>query len=483
VATTDATVTIDFLAPITNSEDYPVGGEIEITNQTGSFVGAVVEISSVNNETGQIVISIDAIAAPAVANSFTLTHVLVSLLDVATNNLRATVSVSPGDNISVIANQDEATVISTIRAGLGDIEVGEGPARWLATGDALTPDTAGFTVEVEEGYIDSFRALGDAPDGSSNPVMIAFVFGGIPDGAEIECSATIEGGDYDGDPDTDDDPLPLLLGLDQTDYAGGFETEATVDADDSTVYVAISDPLADLEAVETVVLDCGEDGTGDGFAVEDAELPLSGDITVQVTLAPTGDALDDDEVLDDEDDGGEIPRYEEELSDEIIVLSFTPATTTFIVPLAIATPVTPAPLGSYDTGIAIANTTADPFDDDDGGAFGQDGTITFYFFPTTGDTFTVTPAQLAGSCGLDADGELPTGRTFICNTSEILREGGRTTAFTGYVFIVANFTHGHGTAFIYGGTPQERFTSATDVLVINAPSVVPRIESPEPTTK
>jgi hypothetical protein len=463
--TTAATVTIDYNAPITNNEDYPPGGEIEITNTTGSFVGTV-SVNSINNEGGQIVLNIVAIGVPA-ASQFTITHVLVSLSDVTTGNLRANVSVSPGSNISIVANQDSATLISSIRPGLGDIDVGEGPAQWLATGQPVTAATAGFTVEVEEGYIDSFRSQDQAPDGATNSTMVAFEFDGIPDGSELTCSAVLEG---------DDDDIPLVLGTDQTEF-GDFEGEATVDADDSTLYVGFPD--TDLTTTETLVLDCGVDSPG--FDVGDADLPLTGNITVRVTLAPTGDALDDGDVFDVPDDGGEVPRFQEDLSDPLTVLSFTPATTTFIVPLVMGTPVTPAPFGSYDTGLSIANTTTDPFDDDEGGAFPQSGTITFYFFPTVGDSFTVTPTQLAGRCGLNSTGTLMTGRTFVCNTSEILRAGGRTAAFTGYAFIVANFTHGHGTGFIYGGTPQERFTSATEMLVIAPPAQTPRAQNPEVT--
>jgi hypothetical protein len=469
-ATTDATVTIDYRAPITNSDEYPDGGEIAIGNQLGCFAGAVVEVDDINNETGQIIFTVDAVPAGGGANcSFSVTDVLVSLVDVTTNNLRATVSVSPGDNISIVANQDEATVITSIRPGLGDIDLDEGPARFLSTGMPVVP--AGdnisdfFLLEVEEGYIDSFRSVDQAPDGASNPVMVRFDFDNIPDGAEITCSATLVGEDGDFD---------LTLNVD-SDWPNGFDAEETVDADDSSLFVAITD--SDLTTVETMVLDCGDNS--DGFDVGDAEIPLTGNITVQVTLAPTGDALDDGDVLDDADEGGEIPRYEEELSDEIIVISFSPATTTMLVPLAMGNPAVPQPFGAYDTGISIANTTRDPFGDD--GATQLQGVLTFYFFPTTGDPFTVTPAQMAGACGVNAAGVLPSGRTFVCNTSEILREGGRTAGFTGYIFIVADFTHAHGSAFIYGGTPNERFTSATDVLVIDPPAEFQRAGLPEPT--
>jgi hypothetical protein len=474
--TTDATVTVDFLAPITNDTTYPVGGEVSIVNTTGEFIGTVT-INDINHETGQIVIDIAATTPDATdTSSFTLTNVLVSLLDVSTTNLRAAVSVSPGDNISIVANQDEATVISSIRAGLGDIELDddEGPARYLATGVPVNaPATANFILDVDEGYIDSFRAQEQVIDGASNPVLVVFEFDGIPEDSSLTCDALLEG-----------DSTRAQLSTDLEEFVtGGAPTGDPDDYtfDESTLYAGFVNGAGapDLSTTETLSLSCSS------FNVDDAVLPIFGNITVTVGLAPIGEALDDDEIFDDETDGGEIPRFEEEMSDPITVVTFTPATTTMIVPLAMATPVTPAPFGSYDTGIAIANTTLDPFEntDDGGGALEQEGAITFYFFPNTGDPFTVTPAQLGGSCGLSGSGTLPAGRTFICNTSEILREGGQTTAFTGYLFIVADFTNAHGTAFIYGGTPQERFTSATDVLNILPPAVQPRILNPEPTAR
>jgi hypothetical protein len=471
-ATTDATVTIEFGgAPITNDVDYPTGGGISIINTTGEFVGTVT-ISDVNYETGQIVIDVAATTPDATdTSSFTLTNVLVSLLPITGNNLRASVSVSPGDNISVVANQDEATVISSIREGLADIELEEGPARYLATGTAVTGDTANFIITVEEGYIDSFRARDQVIDGATNPVLVQFQFSGIPEDGSLTCDGLLDGVS-----------AAVELSDDLEDFVKDPAGAPTGDADDftfedGTIYAGFADSAPDLSSTETLELSCS------AFNVGDAVLPLSGSITVRVGLAPVGEELDDDVPFEDPFDGGEVPRFDEVLTDAITVLNFTPATTTMIVPLAMATPVTPAPFGSYDTGIAIANTTLDPFENDEegGGALEQAGAITFHFFPNSGDPFIVTPAQLAGACGLDASGVLAAGRTFICNTSEILREGGQTTAFTGYLFIIADFTHAHGTAFIYGGTPQERFTSATDILNIEPPAVQPRITNPEST--
>jgi hypothetical protein len=462
--TTASRFTIDYGVPITNNQTEPTGGGIDIENESGSFaaVGQGPTVETVNNEGGQLVILVPAQAAPA-NGSFTVANVLVSLFGSAGTTLDANVSVSPGNNVFITAGQNVARVISSIRPGIATVELDEGPARFLATGNAIEAGvTDFFTLEVTENYIDMFRSQAQAPTGATNSVWLMIEFDGIPEDGAFNCTADLEG-------------TPAVVTTDPDD---GFGPDADIDDGDNVLFVAVAAD-ADLGAIETMTIAC------DGFDFSDSPTPLLGEITAAVTLAPTGDALDDGDVFDDADDEGRVPRYEEEFFDAVTVATFTPATTTFLVPLVMGNPAVPQPFGSYDTGIAIANTTLDPWetgdDPDEGGALEQDGTLTFYFFPTTGDPFTVTPAQIAGACGANGGGVLARGRTFVCNTSEILREGGRTAAFTGYMFIVAGFTQGHGTAFIYGGTPQERFTSATDVLVIRPPAVFQRLDNPEPT--
>jgi hypothetical protein len=475
--TTASRFTIDYGVPITNSTTYPAPpGNIVIENATGSFAaaGQTPTVETVNNETGQIVVLVPAQGVPA-NGSFSLANVLVSLFGATGTTLDASVSVSPGNNVFITAGQNVARVISSIQPGIEDVEVDEGPARFLATGTALVPtQTDFFTIAVTEGYIDAFRSQDQAPDGATNSVWLMVEFDGMPEDGEMVCSATIADGTV----------RAVTVGTDTDDVDNAT---ATIDDGDTTLFVAIPNDLdpgagvqePDLGQIETITILCED------FDFADSPTPLVGEITATVTLAPTGDALDDGDVLTDPTDEGRIPRYEEEFFDAITVATFTPATTTFLIPLVMGNPAVPQPFGSYDTGIAIANTTLDPWetgdDPDEGGALEQDGTLTFYFFPTSGDPFTVTPAQIAGTCGANGGGVLARGRTFVCNTSEILREGGRTAAFTGYVFVVAGFTNGHGTAFIYGGTPQERFTSATDILVINPPAVTQRVLNPEPT--
>jgi hypothetical protein len=151
----------------------------------------------------------------------------------------------------------------------------------------------------------------------------------------------------------------------------------------------------------------------------------------------------------------------------LTVVNIIPATTTFLIPFVVTT-------STFDTGLAISNTTADPFGTAGGGARAQSGTITFSFFPVTGSSFSYTTSATspAGNGGLSS-GVLASGKTWTVLASELLTAAGYATpkAFSGYVIAVANFTNGHGNAFV---SDFKGFTSMTDVLVMSPPALVNR---------
>jgi hypothetical protein len=127
-----------------------------------------------------------------------------------------------------------------------------------------------------------------------------------------------------------------------------------------------------------------------------------------------------------------------------------------------------ANVGTYDTGIVIANTTKDAVfgTEAQGAAADTSGSITFNFYPGDGSAaFAITPTTGFNLVG----GVVPSGNSFIGTLSNILKSGNNTAPFQGYVLAVSNFTHAHGTAYVYGGTAADRLTSATDVLVIANP--------------
>jgi hypothetical protein len=277
---------------------------------------------------------------------------------------------------------------------------------------------------------------------------IRLIFGGIPDG--------------------------VTLGLEVLDVTGTGAPDATitdeVDQDDNEAVITWSGNFSDtprtnrVEVLITVEVDA------------DAELEAGDTITVRATMDPAGEALDEEEEC-----GGtgepqcvpietEIPRFAEDLTDSLTVVSIVPATSTLLLPYA--TRITSI---GYDTGIAISNTSADPFGDL-GGADEQSGAIHFDFFPTgadgAGDSFEVDTDtdSITGDSGLSSDGELAAGGTYVTLMSSLLAAAGETD-FTGYVFIQADFQFAHGVAFI---SDFSNFTSFTPILVLDSPAITGR---------
>jgi hypothetical protein len=445
-ATTAATITVDYGVVITNSTGYPtatpVSKPIAIVNTSGSLSGGgAPTISAVNNSTGQVVISVPAQAAPA-AGSFTLTGVLVSLAGSGKTNLVATVSVSPGNNVLIVAGQNVATVITTILDGLRTptLTTGTAPGLLLTTGIIIAP---GFSVAVTENYIDMFRDQTQYNSGAAtNGTQLQFTFTGIPTGVSLTgCTATATSG------------TPTLTLATLTSANNVAVVDWTVGAGPSLV------------AVDTVTLACAGITLGSSTTI-----PLTpGNIQVAVTLAPTGNALNSSGGVLTTGTTGQIPRYQSNPlpSPPLTVITISPAQTVFLIPFAVVN------ASGFDTGIALANTTADPFGGAaTGSARAQNGTVTFTFFPQTGSSCSLTPSGTTVGTGFSAGGNIDSGRTISVLLSELLRAGtGCPTTFTGYIFAVANFTDGHGSAFV---SDFRGFTSFTPVLLLPPPAIFPR---------
>jgi hypothetical protein len=122
----------------------------------------------------------------------------------------------------------------------------------------------------------------------------------------------------------------------------------------------------------------------------------------------------------------------------------------------------------YQTALTIANTTLDPGAANMGdypAAIPQTGKIKIYFYPKNGDpvTWDSTTETTPGNYGLDEDGLLPPGGTFVALINELLPSS-LADEFGGYMFIVTDFTNAHGEYFI---TDFEKFTHGALMLVVN----------------
>jgi hypothetical protein len=153
----------------------------------------------------------------------------------------------------------------------------------------------------------------------------------------------------------------------------------------------------------------------------------------------------------------------------ITVVNIVPANTTLLMPYAITLP-------PFDTGIAIANTTSDPFGAAGGGGTPASGTIQLNFYPTNatgaGTSFSLTTSStVRPGVGLSSDGTLAAGATWTVLLSQLLTAAGQTGNFTGYIFIQANFLAAHGTATI---SDFKTYSLTANVLVLPPPATTPR---------
>jgi hypothetical protein len=194
-----------------------------------------------------------------------------------------------------------------------------------------------------------------------------------------------------------------------------------------------------------------------------------GNITVQATMIPIGAALQD--VTPALPDFSTSPRFSELQTNAIPVVTIVAANTTLLIPFAVRD-------GAFDTGLSLANTSADPFGAT-GGATAQSGAIRLDFFPRAasgaGTAFSATTSSsLKPGIGLSADGTLAAGSTWTVLLSELLTAAGQTGAFTGYIWIRADFLGAHGAPFV---SDFRNFTSFTPMLVLQPPSITGRFST------
>jgi hypothetical protein len=505
-------LTVSLGVPITNSQTHPtVAAGIRLIQGTGEFItctpaaaapvgyvgtcnatntggpGANVGINSINNAAGTIVIGLGTPmatvgsggTAPVVPNAgidfdpnTTSTFEIAGVL-VSTNGKSGatTASLISSGGVNVSPGGATTTVITNAQAGLVDPSVPTGtlPPAVLAVpnlgttalgGGAAVLNSAGgavksnFTIKIQENYADLFKDStqynGGAvfPASTSSDVQVNVALNNIPTGFTIAgCSAVL------------------------TDVSGANATSGTPSVS-ATNFTAASPILTvnfnapvDPDNVDVLWVVCTNVNAGS------ASLPLpSTPVTAQVFLGPTGLALSGGAtgtVLTGLTTG-QIPRFQSALvpTTAITVVVFPPSQTTLLVNFAFVGP-------GYNTGIAIANTTVDPFGTASGGAAPSSGTVNFLLVKNDGTTKTYTTTTGSPGSGLTGAGVVASGSTYVVNLSEILTAAAFGTSFTGYVFVTANFTNAHGAATIY--------TTSNGAAALSSPVVVlPAVSSAAP---
>jgi len=370
--------------------------------------------SGATTGTGQVVI---AIPAGLTGLSFTLTGVRVAVAGTTLSNQVALISTT---NNAITAGQTSVVVISSIAPGIASIKTTTtGNINAVTGGVAANP-----VITVKEGFLNAF---GDPTVATEAGIRIT-LSANPPAGVSVVFPATAS----------------TASALWETMNSDGtiLNAPVTISSTSSnlTVFyreVSPNDPTQQETLTINPTLSVSSTAT----------LPLPATtITYTVSLAPIGTAFDTNNAVITT--ASLIPRYAALEVGPATLFTITGLNTVMLVPFA----QTVTALG-FNTGLAISNTTEDPGTTAMGftTATPQSGTMTFYFFPslpsptgTNPTNFTYTTTAGSPGNGLDASGRLISGGTYSVLLSQLLAAAGQPADFSGYIFIITNFTNAHG---------------------------------------
>jgi hypothetical protein len=331
---------------------------------------------------------------------------------------------------------------------LGTTPIAGGAAVLNSSGGAVKSN---FTVKIQENYASMFMSAaqfnggGVFPASPASSVQVNIALSNIPTGFDISgCAAVLT--DVSGNA-----PVAPFSATSAAVSATNFTAASPI------LTVLFTSPV-DPNNVDVLWVTCTRVASGT------ATLPLpSTPITAQVFLGPVGSALSSTGGAQTSLTTGQIPRYQQALvpSSPITVVVFPPANTVLLLTFGFVGP-------GYNTGIAVANTTTDPFGVAGGGAPPSSGTVTFLLVKNDGTSKSYTTTTGSPGSGLSGAGVVATGSTYVVNLSEILSAASFGTSFTGYVFISANFTFAHGAATIYTTSTGAAALSSPVLVVTNA---------------
>jgi len=427
-----------------------VGGPIAISGGTGLFAGAT--ISTINYSSGLLTITLPSSAATTASGSFRVTGVKLDVSGSTATSIVPTLSLDNTANNYVLSTSSIA-VINSLAAGVGSLTnapvksstTNPGPITILTNGTNVQATTY---ITVKAGAAGVWR-MTDQDAGLSqmqNATKIRLTFTGIPVGVTLG-TFTVTGG------------------------SGTWTASASsVTSANNTLNLQPTTDQ-DLTSTDSVQLQIGTSTTA-GVTYTSGTKPAAGSITVTATMFPIGIGLDttvSPNAPPTSGDGLLYPRFVDSEVGPTTIANIISAQTQLLIPYAVTA-------GNYDTGIAIANTTSDPYGGSSaGGATAGSGNLIFTFYPTNVSaggaaasfTYSTGTGKLGGFQGMSADGTVASGATVSGNLSQLLTAAGQTSGqFFGYIFVQTNFLNAHGVAYIYNGS---FFTSATSVLVLPNP--------------
>jgi len=426
---------LTFPGTITSDIDQPAGDPLRIDAATGVFSTAF--ISTKTGSTLRISLLNADITGNTQSGSFRILGLRINANGLtAPANGSASLSNSANNFFLGTASYP---LINALGPGIASLQLGSVPGGTdmnviqIFTNRNVTNGTA--SVVIREGFPGAWRSDAqneiDVPGAAGvGPMQIRLTIEGLLDGVPISCT-TVES---DDSPDLDVSPCP--------------DTFADDDGDDDVTLTILGSDLDEIEEFQ-VNFDIGSGPLSD--------TPAPGDFTLTATMAPvaTSTTVSDSNV----------PLFTAVEVGPITIGSIVQANTTLLITYALRQ-------GPFDTGIQIANTTADPFGTAFGGATPTAGNLRFDFFPRNpaggaGTPFSLTTSSSTVFGGLSSDGTLAAGGSFVALLSEILSRTSFTGDFSGYIFVRANFLGAHGTSTI---SDFRSYSLATNVLVLPPPA-------------
>lgn len=445
----------------------PSNDPIRIAGASGVFSTMSTQVL-LNTTNQRIEVQLPSSASNSSSGSFRIVGVRINA-----NGLSGAQTVTASLNTSVnnylLGSPSTGTVINTLNAGIASMTVGLAPGNTsIQTNTSFGAGTATIFTNrnlarsagafiLTEGCASCWRTQTQSGNNGAsvvdNSTQIRLTFNNVPAGVTITLPTAVQIGTS-----SNNSSLAATVG----------NTSITSSANTSIINVTGTS----LTQVETMEIDYSISLT------TTAAVTTPGTITVTATMYPIGTGFDTTSTangpggitltnLPSEANG--YPTFTDLEVGPVTVVNIVPANTTLLMPYAITLP-------PYDTGLAIANTTADPFGTGSGGATPASGIIVLNFYPTTatgaGSAFTLTTSStVRPGVGLSSDGTLAAGATWTVLLSQLLTAAGQTGNFTGYIFIQCNFLNAHGTATI---SDFKTYSLTSNVLVLAPPATSPR---------
>jgi hypothetical protein len=415
----------------------PPNDPIQLVGATGLFSGSY--ITTMNTSSGTITVVLPGALNSNSSGSFRVIGVRIDPTGL-TAPVLGSVTLSAASNGYIAPSPNTFTTITALPAGIANVTQGaySGATNYgtglILTNGNIAASTA--SIYITEGCAFCWRS---AADEVVNPG------GAVPNGTQIR--VTVNG-----------IPAGITVGVSLIK-----SSTLTVSSSATSVKAASSSSLTANQFTITI-------GGDSQTAVENIEVQFtfqgtptgalsSGSITATATLAPIGTGVDSTLTTPAPDSTSlavGFPVFTDVEVGPATIASITAANTTLLVPYVVT-------VGNYDTGIEVANTTADPF----GGAanFGAtaaNGPMTFYIYSDNATrngsasliTLTTSSTKIFGQ-GLDSSGNLDAGSIWTGSlASDILPAAGVTpgsTGFFGYMLIQTSFLDAHGISLTYNG--------------------------------